>query len=135
MQYWSAHDCSSVAISADPDKILQALYSSQVHGIYASKLENYLKQHGFRTFVLNGTWQDLQDQLQKGRPLIVALKPAGGNALHYLVVAGINPKQNVVMVNDPAERKLLKQDRTTFEKDWSATRNWLLLAVPSASAK
>jgi hypothetical protein len=35
-----------------------------------------------------------------------------------------------VMINDPAQRKLLKESRSSFEKKWNAARNWTLLAVP-----
>ncbi len=38
------------------------------------------------------------------------------------------------MMNDPADRKLLSEERAAFEKDWSATDYWMLLAVPSPSA-
>jgi hypothetical protein len=39
----------------------------------------------------------------------------------------------LIMLNDPAQRKLLKSGRAEFEKDWNGTHNWMLLAVPSAS--
>ncbi len=94
-------------------------------------MEHYFQQHNYRTFVLRGTWQDLEEHLRKGRPLIVALQPTGnGRALHYVVVAGIDSTANLVMFNDPAERKLAKLDRKTFEKEWKVTGNWTLLAVP-----
>src|SRR6266705_2885113 len=32
--------------------------------------------------------------------------------------------------NDPAQRKLLSVSREDFERDWKATENWTLLAVP-----
>jgi hypothetical protein len=64
--------------------------------------------------------------------LIVALKPGSG-PLHYVVVAGLDERENVVMLNDPAQRKLLKSGRADFEKEWSGTHNWMLLAVPNAS--
>ena len=38
-----------------------------------------------------------------------------------------------VLTNDPAKRKLLKQARTNFEKEWKAAGNWTLLAVPQGS--
>jgi uncharacterized protein YvpB len=63
--------------------------------------------------------------------LIVALKPSGVNApLHYVVVAGLDWERGHLLLNDPAQRKLLKQDRSVFEKQWSATRKWTLLALP-----
>jgi uncharacterized protein YvpB len=61
----------------------------------------------------------------------VALKPSGLEAsLHYVVVVGIDPEQDVVYLNDAAERKLLKQDRVSFEKQWKAVKQWTLLALP-----
>jgi len=38
-------------------------------------------------------------------------------------------------MNDPADRKLLNQERARFEKDWSATHNWTLLAVPMSGSR
>ena len=75
-------------------------------------------------------WGDLKEHLEKGRPLIVALKPQRGAPLHYAVVAGLDEQQGIVLKNDPAERKLLKQDRANFEKEWRAAGNWTLLAIP-----
>jgi hypothetical protein len=49
------------------------------------------------------------------------------------VVDGIDPRRGLVMMNDPAERKLLSQERAGFEKDWSATGEWMLLAVPASA--
>jgi len=127
IQYWQRQQ--GKLASADPGQIQRALYSRQAHGIYASDVERYFQQHGFRTFAFAGEWKDLKEHLEKGRPLIVALKP-GGADLHYVVVAGLDEQQGVVLKNDPAERKLLKQDRSDFEKEWKAAGNWTLLAVP-----
>jgi ABC-type bacteriocin/lantibiotic exporter with double-glycine peptidase domain len=127
MQYWQAKMGQRAA--ADARSIQRELYSQQGHGIYASDLEAYLRGQGYRVFGFQGRWQDFQEQLAKGRPLIVALK-TGRQDLHYAVIAGVDPRQNVVLENDPAERKLLKKGRASFEKEWRATGNWTLLAVP-----
>lgn len=113
----------------DPSEIQHALYSPSAEGIYASSMEKYFQQHGFRTFAFAGDWNVLEQHLEKGRPLIAALK-SGRTSLHYVVVVGLDSQQNVVLKNDPAERKLLKQDRAAFEKEWKAAGNWTLLAVP-----
>src|SRR5262249_46575716 len=68
-----------------------------------------------------------QENLLKGRPLIVALR---GSPLHYVVVAGMDEGQNIVFVNDAASRKLRAMHRADFEKRWLATKNWALLATP-----
>jgi predicted double-glycine peptidase len=131
MQYWLKQDGRAMADSADAAQIQNALYSRKAHGIYASDMEQYLQQQGFRTFAFRGRWDDLKQHLEKGRPLIVALKPRAGNVpLHYVVISGLDSEQDFVMLNDPAVRKLLKQTRQVFEREWTAADNWTLLAVP-----
>src|SRR6266550_7805635 len=129
MQFWQRQQ-GLPATSSDAAQIQRALYSSSAHGIYASALERYLDTSGFRTFAFAGTREDLRQHLEKGRPLIVALKPSGRAPLHYVVVAGLDAEQNLILLNDPAERKLLKQELASFEKEWSNTGHWTLLAVP-----
>lgn len=131
MQYWQRQQGRPSGDSAQATQIHQALYVPGADGIYASAMEHYFQEHEFRTFPFRGDWELLEQHLQKGRPLIVALKPSGSNSpLHYVVVVGMDPKQKLVLLNDPARRKLLKQDRSGFEKQWSATGNWTLLALP-----
>ena len=67
----------------------------------------------------------IEEQLRKGRPLIVALKPSGQKELHYVVVDGVDSKRGLVTMNDPAERKLLTRERAGFEREWRATHNWM----------
>jgi ABC-type bacteriocin/lantibiotic exporter with double-glycine peptidase domain len=131
MQYWFDREGHPADGSADSENILRALYSPRAHGIFAADMERYFRQHGFRTFAFSGDWGQVQENLAKGRPLIVALKPSAGEAsLHYLVIAGLNWQDRTVLLNDPAQRKLLKQDLTSFEREWNATGKWTLLAVP-----
>jgi ABC-type bacteriocin/lantibiotic exporter with double-glycine peptidase domain len=127
MKYWQRQQGPPTAASAE--EIQRVLYSRQVRGIRASDLERYLRQHRFRTFAIRGEWNDLQQHLGKGRPLIVALN-SGRGALHYVVVTGLDRQQEIVLKHDPAERKLLKQRRSDFEREWKAAGNWTLLAVP-----
>jgi hypothetical protein len=72
----------------------------------------------------------LESNLAKGRPLLVALQPGRRDPLHFVVIAGIENAAALVLMNDPAQRKLLKQDRSDFERQWKAAGNWTLLAVP-----
>lgn len=125
MQYWR-HD-------ADPQAIQRELYSPKARGIYASDLERYLRQHGFTTFAIKGEWTDLKHHLEKGRPLIVALK-SGSDDLHYVVVTGLDWREELVLTHDPARRKLLKQHRSDFEKEWKGAGNWTLLTLPESAS-
>jgi ABC-type bacteriocin/lantibiotic exporter with double-glycine peptidase domain len=136
MQYWQQQQGKAASSDSDAIQIQRALYSPKAHGIYASEMERYFGEKGYRTFTIRGEWEDLQQHLDKGRPLIVALKPASGDGpLHYVVVTGLDQTQGVVIVNDPAQRKLLKQDRDTFEREWSAAGKWTLLALPQTQSR
>ncbi len=128
MQYWEKQQGRSSNDSSQATKIQRALYVPGADGIYASAMERYFQEYEFRTFSFRGDWDILEKHLEKGRPLIAALKPSG--SLHYVVVVGLDPEQKLVLLNDPAQRKLFKQDRSDFEKQWSATGNWTLLALP-----
>lgn len=131
MQYWQKQPGVSRQDGSDPADVQRALYTSQAHGVYASDMERYFQEHGFRTYSFRGTWSDLKQHVAKGRPLIVALKPLPAEKeLHYVVVVGLDWRQDVVLVNDAAQRKLLKMDRAAFDKEWSAVGNWTLLALP-----
>jgi predicted double-glycine peptidase len=125
MKYWQPE------LEIDVDEIQHQLYSKEAGGIYAKDLTRYLESHGYRALVFRGDWTDLEEQVSKGRPLIVCLeRNSHGVPLHYVVVAGIDPTDNLVLVNDPAQRKLLSMSRSEFERSWQATDNWTLLAMP-----
>jgi ABC-type bacteriocin/lantibiotic exporter with double-glycine peptidase domain len=131
LEYWNAHGARVDPRRADAAAIQKQLYSPKARGIFASDMESYLKASGFRVFPLDGEWNDLEEQLKQGRPLIVSIQP--GNAktpLHYAVVAGIDWQNGAVFINDPRRGKLLRIARAEFEREWRPNRNWMLLAVP-----
>ncbi len=133
MQYWLKREDAGIPPAADARQIQRTLYSPEAKGIYASSMERYFRQNGFRVFAFRGTLQDLRHHLAKGRPLIVCLKDSGSSGpLHYVVVVGLDWQEGVVLVNDPAQRKLLKMDLNIFEKRWRPMHNWTLLAVPGS---
>ena len=131
LQYWTAHGAAINPVRSDANTIQTKLYSRKARGIFASDLESYLKDSGFRTFSYAGTWEDLHEHLLKGRPLIIGIQPGRRSApYHYVVVTGMDWEHPAIFVNDPARGKLLRIERAEFEKEWQPLRNWLLLAVP-----
>jgi ABC-type bacteriocin/lantibiotic exporter with double-glycine peptidase domain len=134
MQYWQQHLGQPASPAADSARIFSALDAKAAHGVYASDMVRYFQKNGYRTFQFAGEWADLERHLAKGRPLIAALKPGPGLPLHYVVVAGVDPDHRIVLLNDPAQRKLLKEDAAQFEQEWKAAGHWTLLAVPEVSA-
>ena len=131
MQYWQRQAAGHATPAADYATIDRALHSDAAHGIYASDIVRYLEQNHFRAFAFAGASADLTQHLAKGRPLIVALQPGAGLPLHYVVVVGLDPLAHLVLVNDPAQRKLLKEDGRQFEHEWDAAGHWTLLALPA----
>jgi ABC-type bacteriocin/lantibiotic exporter with double-glycine peptidase domain len=135
LQYWSAHGAGVDSHRASAAAIQKQLYSRKVRGIYASDMESYLRESGFRVFPLNGDWKDLLEQLKQGRPLIASLQPGSARTpLHYVVVTGIDWQTGAVFINDPARGKLLRVAREDFEKQWRPNRNWMLLALPEKAS-
>src|SRR6266850_1476939 len=125
LEYWKQGSAPPV------EEIQQQLYSREAGGIFARDMEEYFRSRGYRVFPFRGEWIDLDQHMSQGRPLVVCLeRNARGAPLHYVVVTGIDPVQNLVLVNDPADRKLLSMGRADFEQRWRATDNWTLLAVP-----
>lgn len=132
MQYWQQKQHLPASPDAAYDHIQSELVSHRAHGIYASAMERYFRENGYHVFAFGGGMNDFARELAKGRPLIAALKPvAGSSELHYVVVVGLDEPDHIVLVNDPEQRKLLKEDQSTFVRDWKATGNWMLLAVPA----
>src|SRR5688572_22035298 len=101
MQYWLRQQGLPAGENAGATQIRRVLHSRKAHGIYASHVERYLRQQGFHTFAFHGAWDDLAQHLQKGRPLMVALKPSrNAVSLHYVVVAGLDSNAGHVLLND-----------------------------------
>jgi predicted double-glycine peptidase len=134
LQYWSAHGAAVGGDRVDAAAIQKQLYSRKAHGIFASDMERYFRESGFREFAIRGEWSDLRHHLEQGRPLIISIQPLGAKApLHYVVLTGMDWEQEAVFVNDPARGMLLRIERQEFEKEWQAARNWMLLAVPASA--
>lgn len=131
MQYWSKNQGSEGSRPVRMPGNAQKIYSEGQGGIPASEMERYFRAQGFRTFVFQGNWADLYQHLSAGRPLIVSVKEgARKSSLHYLVVVGVHPDPDTVLVNDPARKKLLKTTRVDFESRWKAADYWTLLVLP-----
>ncbi len=125
MEYWQP------GLAPRVESIQAEVYSAQAEGAVARDVEEYLRSRGFSVFTFRADWTDLEQHVSQGRPLIVCLeRNARGVPLHYVVVAGIDTARGIVLVNDPAERKLLSMSRNDFELKWKAVNNWTLLAVP-----
>ncbi len=111
-------------------------------------LQELARQLGLRAFLFRGSLADLEDNLRKGRPLIVMIpKPpdpawrqagligalaAGWSERlmrppHWVVVTGLAGRDKVI-IHDPAAGPLVVK-RPVFEKWWGRADNLCLLLV------
>lgn len=130
MRYWIAQGAKVPEDAADAATIQQLLHAPEAKGIYGSALREYLEQHGFSAYLINGEFQDLQHHVGRGRPLMACLQFRDGGPLHYVVVVGVDSQNDEVVVHDPARGALKRHTRSNFQKVWARNRNWTLLAVP-----
>jgi hypothetical protein len=128
LQYWGVP-------SDSPEDIHRILFSNEAGGVFASDIETFLDRQGFTTLAFKGEWNDLVENIGKGRPLLVAIEAnSRGTPLHYVLITGIDEAQQLVFLNDPARRKLLPVARSDFEKLWDSMDRWTLLALPREGA-
>jgi ABC-type bacteriocin/lantibiotic exporter with double-glycine peptidase domain len=107
-------------------QIYTALYSPEAEGIQLAEMSRYMEQLGFHAYTLRAGWSDLEEHIGKGRPIVVLLKK--GRRLHFAVVSGLDKEH--VWLNDPARKKPRREDRKSFDKQWSQADRWMLLATP-----
>jgi len=136
MAYWdrrAERDPSESRQRPSFPEICNALDTSNANGVSGEEIGRYFNQAGFQTYIFQGTWNDVQDHLLRGRPLLIALGMPGGNN-HYVVLVGWDWRQGVVLVNDPARRKLTKMSRPDFDVSWQRTGCWTLLSLPKTGS-
>lgn len=128
VHYWKNQHPALGLVVEDLEKIHDQLYSPEVQGIPLADMTRYLQERGFHAFTMRASWQDLEDHLSKGRPVIAGLRKNPKANLHYVVVVGLEGAR--VLVNDPARRRQSAMKRPAFEKNWNLAERWMLLAVP-----
>ncbi len=129
IQYWAREIPALAPAAAATERIDEVLRPDPSLGLHGTALKKYFEEHAFRAFLFNGTADDMRHHLDKGRPVIVCVAPAGRRApLHYQVVVGLD--SHTAWLNDSARGKLRRQELPEFLASWKATGNWALLAVP-----
>ncbi len=132
MRYWENQRPEPTLSAPSPMQVYESLYRPEQKGIRLADMETYLDEMGFRAFALHGEWTDVEEQLAKGRPLIVGLKEGRKKAMHFVVVAGVDG--GLVWLNDPTRKKPNRMKQADFEKRWALADRWMLLAAPAAGS-
>ncbi len=129
MRYWADASPAARAANPAPEEVYQRLYRPELRGIRLADMKAYLEGKGFEAFTLRGAWPDVEEQVAKGRPIIVGLKKKPAAATHFVVVTGVG--EGSVWLNDPTRKKPNLLKRAEFERQWELADRWLLLAAPS----
>jgi Predicted double-glycine peptidase len=129
IQYWVRYSRGIDPAASDAERIHRVLARENAKSIAGTALKKYLEDNGFSAFIFNGELQDLRHHVEKGRPVITCLAPAGRRGpMHYVVVVGVT--EEAVIVNDPARGKLIREEPARFLRSWQLTGQWSMLAVP-----
>lgn len=103
----------------------------------AGEVRDLAEQSGLSAHVFFGNMNDILYELNRGRPVIVALgKPHGRNeiALHYEVVVGYEPRTHRLLLLDPA-RGWQTDSFQGFAHEWAATRAVTIVAFERATER
>jgi ABC-type bacteriocin/lantibiotic exporter with double-glycine peptidase domain len=101
-------------------------------GVRAGTLRDLARARGLQAFVVSGTFNDLLEQVSRGRPVLVGLaKPmlGGRAAAHYEVVVGMNRARKLIRSLDPA-RGLRENTLEGFAREWVPTHQVTIIVLP-----
>jgi len=123
LNYWGRH--------VTPEQIAQEIYRPGMKGTLSLDLWQYAKAQDFQASVRQGSWEFLETQVSRERPIIAFLNlgfrqvPLG----HFLVVVGVDPEDKSVIAYSGVEKnQRIPFDR--FKEAWEKTNYWSLLIEP-----
>ncbi len=94
----------------------------------AGDLKELAIARGLHAFVLEGTVEDLEEHLGKGRPVVVGLVRRNG-LTHYEVVVALHPARRLVVTHDPAAG-VRRRSLHAFLAEWVPSGRVTLLVFP-----
>lgn len=102
----------------------------------AGDLRDHAQALGLAAFVVEGTFEDIEFELERRRPVIVGVAKPGltGPTAHYEVVVGLHVKSRRIATLDPAAG-LRQNSLVDFLYEWIPTGRVLLVMLPRAKAR
>lgn len=120
LRYWG--------VPARHDDLAAAAAEAEKRGASGSRLAELARARGLFAITYQGDLRQLEESLDKGRPLIVALGAGNGRLHHDVVVVGY--EANHVLLHDPSEGRDRRLRKGEFDRRWSASSRWSLLVLP-----
>ena len=104
------------------------LVDKHAGGIADDVLVRAIGERGWRTNIVPGSIDQLNEQIERGRPVVILV--AGRGLLnHYLVVTGIEP--GAVIVHDPAWGPSRRVPFADLIRMWRPAHFWSLVILPT----
>lgn len=133
LRYWEP----ALGKTGDSATIDAALQSQGHAGLSARELRDYARENGFSAYVFQGSFEDLEHELELGRPVIVGLaKPVSSKEAlaHYEVFIGYNENDEQVLTLDPAHGPR-QNDLDGFMQEWKLAGQVTLVVFPPTQAE
>jgi ABC-type bacteriocin/lantibiotic exporter with double-glycine peptidase domain len=137
-------DCGSAALAmvlghfdpnTNPAEIRAALGplddNAPSSGLTAGSLRDLARQRGLEAYVIQASFADLRNELERGHPVLVGLYRIIGNRgyPHYEVIAGINPRDEKVLTADPATG-WREESFQKFGARWGLSKSLAIVIFP-----
>jgi len=90
-------------------------------GVKLGALRDLARARGLQAFAVKGRFEDLENELKKGRPVLIGLVlpfDRGTNLHHFEVAIAMNPRDGTVVTLDPATGDMLKRSRKVLDLEW-----------------
>jgi predicted double-glycine peptidase len=137
VQQETEYECGAAAISmvvsywtgVEPRRVVAHFRPVGERGIAAGKLRDYAREQGLASFLIEGQLQDLANELEAGRPVLVGVsKPQSKDRVldHYEVVVGLHRDRKRIVTLDPSEG-WRENSLEGFAKEWKIAGNVMLV--------
>jgi ABC-type bacteriocin/lantibiotic exporter with double-glycine peptidase domain len=110
--------------------IADAIGREDGKGLRGEDLRDFSERSGFSAFLFEGELDGVKGHLQKGRPVVVAIRSKRARLYHYIVLVGFDDASAVILANDPRDGKLVRIAYKKFLTLWGRSKAWSLLIVP-----
>ncbi len=126
LQFWGK--------DVSPEQLKSEVYVQRLRGSLPMDMAPALQAHGLATHLIAGSFEDVKSALRAGRPLIAYLDfgtrahPIG----HYVVITGYDDRRRGLYIHSAKNKDKFASYRR-FNRGWSDTDHWLLLAEPGVA--
>lgn len=124
LQYWG--------MRVSPAQVGRAAPETEL-GCRAADLRAFARKQGLNALILRGELSDIEEQLKKGRPLLIGIVKRYGDGSarpSYQLVVGYHPTTKSLVTIDPAAG-FRQTDPAGLLEEWEPTGRLMLLVYPT----